>query len=265
MRILRLLPLLGVGLAAAPAPRPPIHLYLIGDSTMADKVRGAFPETGWGMPLVTFFDSTVVVDNRAKNGRSTRTFLAENRWQPVVDALRPGDYVFIQFGHNDEATQYPDRYTPPADYRRNLGRFVADAQARQARPVLLTPITRRKFDAAGHVPETHAAYSAATRAVAAEYHVPLIDLDAQSRQLVEQFGPETSKLLFMELAPGEHPNYPYGRHDNTHFNEVGARRMAALAVQSMLAQHLPLADHLARPLPKNAGPPPAGPDAQPTK
>ncbi|NML63698.1 rhamnogalacturonan acetylesterase [Hymenobacter sp. RP-2-7] len=265
MRILRLLPLLAMLLAAAPAVPPPLHLYLIGDSTMADKVAGAFPETGWGMPLRTFFDSTVVVDNRAKNGRSTRTFLAENRWQPIVDALQPGDYVLIQFGHNDEATQYPDRYTPPADYRRNLARFVAEALARHAQPVLLTPITRRKFDAAGRVPETHAAYSAATRAVAAEYHVPLLDLDEQSRRLLEQFGPETSKLLFLDLGPGEHPNYPYGRHDNTHFSELGARKMAELAVRAMQAQHLPLAGHLARPLPKNAVPPPAGPDAQPTK
>lgn len=264
MRLLRLLPVAAL-LAAAPAAPPPLHLYLIGDSTMADKERAAFPETGWGMPLRTFFDSTVVVSNQAKNGRSTRTFLAENRWQPIVEALRPGDYVFIQFGHNDESVQNPERYTAPADYRRNLIRFVTETQARQAWPVLLTPISRRKFDAAGQVPETHAPYSQATREVAAQYHVPLLDLDAQSRRLLAQLGPETSKLLFLQLAPGEHPNYPYGRQDNTHFNELGARKMAELAVRELQAQHLPLAGHLARPLPKNAVPPAPGPDAQPTR
>jgi lysophospholipase L1-like esterase len=250
---------------AAPGPRK-IKLYLIGDSTMASKVRQVFPETGWGMPLGTFFDTTVVVDNRAQNGRSTRTFLAENRWQPIVEALQEGDYVFIQFGHNDEAENYPDRYTSPEDYRKNLGKFVTETQRKKAYPVLLTPITRRRFDKEGHVMETHVAYSKVTSEVAAQYKVPLIDLDKMSRDLVQQFGVENSKLLFLELAPGDHPNYPYGRHDNTHFTELGARKMAQLAVSQVIAQKLPmLSEHLARPTAKNAVPPATnGKDAQPT-
>jgi len=239
-------------------------LYLIGDSTMARKIPQTFPETGWGMPLTTFFDSTIVVDNRAQNGRSTRTFLAENRWQPVVDALQPGDYVFIQFGHNDEAENYPDRYTPPEDYRRNLTKFVTETQAKRAIPVLLTPITRRKFDKAGHITETHKAYSAVTLEVARQQKTVLVDLDKMSRALLQQFGEEKSKLLFLDLAAGDHPNYPYGRHDNTHFSELGARKMAQLAVNDLKAQRVPLTDHLARPLPKNAVPPTQGPDKQPT-
>jgi lysophospholipase L1-like esterase len=113
---------------------------------MANKIRATFPETGWGMPLGTFFNTTVVVDNRAQNGRSTRTFLAENRWQPVVAALQAGDYVFIQVGHNDESTNYSDRYTTPEDYRKNLIRFVTEMRGKKAIPVLLTPVTRRHFD-----------------------------------------------------------------------------------------------------------------------
>ncbi len=248
-----------------PGPRK-LKLYLVGDSTMANKVRQTFPETGWGMPLVTFFDTTVVVDNRAQNGRSTRTFLAENRWQPIVDALQKDDYVFIQFGHNDEAENYPDRYTPPEEYRRNLIRFVTDTRSKKANPVLLTPLTRRRFDQTGHIMETHVAYSKVTIEVATQYKVPLIDLDQLSRALVQQFGVENSKLLFLELAPGDHPNYPYGRHDNTHFSELGARKMAQLAVNQVVAQKLPLlSERLARPTAKNAVPPSAtGKDAQPT-
>jgi lysophospholipase L1-like esterase len=253
-------------LTAFALPPKKVTVYLIGDSTMANTVRQVFPETGWGMPLATFFDTTVVVDNRAQNGRSTRTFLAENRWQPIVDALQAGDYVFIQFGHNDEAENYPDRYTSPEDYRKNLSKFVTETQRKKAHPVLLTPITRRRFDKAGRIMETHVAYSKVTAEVATQYQVPLIDLDQMSRELVQQFGVENSKLLFLELAPGDHPNYTYGRHDNTHFTELGARKMAQLAVSQVIAQQLPLlSERMARPTAKNAVPPVAtGKDAQPT-
>lgn len=253
---------------AAPGPRKKTKLFMIGDSTMANKIGQVFPETGWGMPLVTFFDTAAVaIDNRAQNGRSTRTFLAENRWQPIVDALQPGDYVFIQFGHNDEADNYPDRYTPPEDYRKNLSKFVAETRSRKGNPVLLTPITRRRFDKEGHIMETHVAYSKVTTEVAAQYKVPLIDLDKMSRELVQQYGVDKSLLLYLELAPGDHPNYPYGHHDNTHFTELGARKMAQLAVSQVIAQKLPiLSEHLAKPTAKNAVPPATTPgkDAQPT-
>ena len=250
----------------APAPSPhKTKLYLVGDSTMANKIRATFPETGWGMPLGTFFDTTVVVDNRAQNGRSTRTFLAENRWQPVVDALQAGDYVFIQFGHNDESANYPDRYTSPEDFRKNLIKFVTETRGKKAVPILLTPVTRRYFDKEGHIKETHVVYSAATMAVAKEYKVLLVDMDRLSRELLQQFGDENSKLLFMQLAPGDHPNYPLGRADNTHFNELGARKMAQLVVNDLRAQHVALAEeHLAKPLPKNAVAAPTGAAAQPT-
>jgi len=259
------LALLGWLAAAPPTPPHKTKVYLIGDSTMANKTRANFPETGWGMPLVTFFDTTIVVDNRAQNGRSTRTFLAENRWQPVASALQPGDYVFIQFGHNDESPDKPERYTSPADYRQNLVKFVTETRAKKGIPVLLTPVTRRYFDQAGHIKETHGPYSAATVAVAKEQRVTLVDMDQLSRALLQQLGDETSKLLFMQLEPGDHPNYPLGRHDNTHFNELGARRMAQLVVHDLLAQHVSLVeDHLAKPLAKNAVSAPSGAASQPT-
>lgn len=229
-------------LAGRPAPEP-IKVYLVGDSTMSVKQIKAYPETGWGMPFVAFFDPRVTVDNRAQNGRSTKTFLAENRWQPVAAALQPGDYVFIQFGHNDEVPT-KGSYTPEADFVANLRRFVMETRGHQAQPVLLTPVARRKFDAAGKIEETHAAYAELVRTVARDTNTPLIDLDRSSQALLQQFGPESSKLLFNYLAPGEHPNYPQGREDNTHFNELGARRMAELVLADVRAQHLGLADYV---------------------
>ena len=110
---------------------------------MSSKQVSAYPETGRGMPFAAFFD--VTVDNRAQNGRSTRTFLAEDRWQPVVAALQPADYAFIQFGHNDESQAKPDRYTSPEDYRKNLIRFVTEMRSKKATPILRTPVTRRVF------------------------------------------------------------------------------------------------------------------------
>src|SRR6478609_7591938 len=132
-------------LCVSAVPFNKITVYLIGDSTMSIKEKKAYSETGWGMPFALFFDSTVVVDNRAKNGRSTRTFISENRWQPIVDNLKEGDYVFMQFGHNDESPEKVDRYTPPEDYKKNLTRFINETRSKKAIPVVLTPVTRRKF------------------------------------------------------------------------------------------------------------------------
>src|SRR5690606_25656834 len=101
-----------------------------------------YPETGWGMPFSYFFDESIRVDNRAMNGRSTRTFLSEGRWQSILDSLHGGDFVFIQFGHNDEHKSKVDRYTSPEQFAANLTRFVTDVRAKKAHPLLLTPITR---------------------------------------------------------------------------------------------------------------------------
>jgi lysophospholipase L1-like esterase len=236
---------LGALLAFAPAPPSKIKVYLVGDSTMSIKQVKAYPETGWGMPFAAFFDETVTVDNRAQNGRSTKTFLAENRWQPVASDLHEGDYVFIQFGHNDEVPTKAS-YTPEADFTANLKRFVSETRARKAQPVLLTPAARRKFDAAGKIEETHAAYAELVRAVARDTNIPLIDLDRSSQALLQQFGVDNSRLLFNHLAPGEHPNYPDGREDNTHFNELGARRVAELVLADIRSLKLGLADRLAQ-------------------
>jgi lysophospholipase L1-like esterase len=228
-----------------------VTVYLIGDSTIANKLTRAYPETGWGMPFTHFFDSTVVVDNRAKNGRSTRTFISENLWQGVADRLKAGDYVFIQFGHNDESKEKVDRYTSPEDYKKNLIRFITETKAKNGYPVLLTPVSRRKFDAKGIAIETHSEYTPLVIEVAKAQNVPLIDLDRKSRELYQEFGEEDSKLLFLQLAPGEHPNYPEGTTDNTHFSELGARKIAQIVLCEIVGLKLDLANRIVKPVKKS--------------
>lgn len=224
-----------------------ITVYLIGDSTMADKPTSVFPETGWGMPFPVFFDSTVTVENHAKNGRSTKTFISENRWQPIVDKLKEGDYVFIQFGHNDESKEKVDRYTTPEEFKKNLVKFITETRSKRATPILLTPVTRRRFDKDGKIQQTHLEYSPLVREVAKEQNVIWIDLDERSRELLQQFGEEQSKLLFLQLAPGEHPNYPEGKNDNTHFSELGARKVAQIVLAELMKQHVELTNRVVKP------------------
>jgi lysophospholipase L1-like esterase len=235
-----------IGLVVAMAfalPPKKTKLWLIGDSTVANKEVKAYPETGWGMPFKYFFDSTVEVDNRAKNGRSTKSFIEEGLWQPVVDNLSEGDYVFIQFGHNDEVPT-KKTYTTEEQFKRNLIRYVNETRAKRAIAVLITPVARRRFDSTGHVVGTHEVYSEIVRSVATQLNVPLIDLDKKSQALLQQFGPETSKLLYNHLQPGEHPNYPKGNADDTHFNELGARKMAELVLEGIREQKLELTQHV---------------------
>jgi lysophospholipase L1-like esterase len=226
--------------------KKPVKVWLIGDSTMCLYSTDRAPLTGWGMPFTVFFDSSVKVENRARGGRSTRTFISELRWKEVEAGLKPGDYVLIQFGHNDEAKEerYKDRYTPVPDYKSNLGLFIRETRNKKAIPVLITPVSRLRFNKEGKMQETHAEYSAAVLEVGREMHVPVIDLDRKSRELFDQYGPEQSRLLFMQLAPGEHPNYPEGQKDNTHFNEYGARKISELVLKGIRELDLELKERI---------------------
>jgi len=222
-----------------------ITIYMAGDSTMADKEVKAYPETGWGMPFKAFFDSTVKIVNKAKNGRSTKSFIAEGLWKSITNNMNDGDYVLIQFGHNDEVPT-KTTYTPEADFKANLLKFITETRAKNAAPVLITPVARRKFNATGTIQETHEIYANIVRKVAEEQKVPLIDLDKESQVLIQKIGPENSKMLFNYLVPGENPNYPDGKSDDTHFNELGARLIAQLVLNDIKSQHLPLADRIVK-------------------
>jgi lysophospholipase L1-like esterase len=228
-----------------------VTIYLAGDSTMSNKQPKAFPETGWGMPFSSFFDSTVTVDNRAQNGRSTKTFISEGLWDSIIGSLQEGDYVLIQFGHNDEVPTKKS-YINEQGYRDNLARFIRETRDKKANPVLLTPVARRKFDTTGTIVGTHEVYSAIVRKLAAEQKVPLIDLDRESQALLQKLGPEESKKLFNYLAPGENINYPEGRADDTHFNELGARKMAEIVLEGIRSLKLELARHIMLSNPKPA-------------
>ena len=153
--------------------------------------------------------------------------MAENRWKPVTDSLQAGDIVLVQFGHNDEVPTKKTA-TTPTEFQSNLIKYVDDTRSKGGIPVLITPVARRSFDSTGNLQDTHRQYSELVRKVAAAKNVPLIDLDRESQDLIKTYGVENSKLLFNHLKPGEHPNYPNGNADNTHFNELGARKMAEI-------------------------------------
>jgi lysophospholipase L1-like esterase len=196
--------LLAVALTAGFAPPARLTLFLIGDSTMADRPDPANPERGWGQALSRFLDDGVAVENHARNGRSTRSFIAEGRWDSVRTRLKPGDYVLIQFGHNDQKVEDSTRYTNPyTAYRRNIERFVAETRARGATPIVLSSIVRRSFSAGGALQDTHGAYPWVARTVAREAGVGFVDLQLLTEELVQRAGPEHSKALYVWV--GERP------------------------------------------------------------
>jgi DNA sulfur modification protein DndE len=225
---------------AAAAPR----VFMVGDSTMANKPLD-LPERGWGMVLPEYFREPAVVHNHAVNGRSTKSFIDEGRWDKVVGELQAGDFVIIQFGHNDEKKEDPKRYTDPAtSYRDNLRRFVRESRAKGATPILATPVCRRKFDANGHLENTHDGYPDAVRAVAAEEHVSLLDLERDTAKWLQGVGDEPSKQFFMWIPAGKYAKLPDGKKDDTHFVEAGARHVAELAIAEMRALKLGIVEML---------------------
>ncbi|MBC7900326.1 MAG: rhamnogalacturonan acetylesterase [Saprospiraceae bacterium] len=222
-----------------------VTIFLAGDSTMSVKLPEKRPETGWGeMFSQHFIDCQIKIDNRAQNGRSTKTFISEGRWQAMIDSLEKGHYVFIQFGHNDASKDKGERYTPPEDFRKNLIKFVAEVRAKKAFPVLLTSVMRRRFDAEGKFYDTHGEYPDIVRNVSADQKVPLIDLHRSSEALIKKYGVENSRKLFLQLKAGENPNYPNGVEDNTHFSPLGAEEMAKLVVQEIKENKIALRKYL---------------------
>lgn len=221
--------------AFKPAPKRST-IFTIGDSTMANKVEKAFPETGWGQMLYELFDTTKVeIQNHAVNGRSSKSFIGEGRWDKVFGQLKPGDFVFIQFGHNDQKDQSPDRFTNPyTGYRQNLRMYVNKSREKGAIPVLFTSIVRRNFNEKGVLIDTHGAYPEVVRSVARELDVPLIDMQIFTEELVLEKGVEGSKAIYMNLKPGEYPNFPEGKEDNTHLNREGATLIASMAIEQFV-------------------------------
>ena len=240
LALLLLLVLVSPLTAAVPAPR----VFMIGDSTMANKPLD-LPERGWGMALGKFLTDPAMVKNHAMTGRSTKSFIDEGRWAAVEAELARGDFVIIQFAHNDEKQEDPKRYADAAkDFRTNLRRFIRETRAKGATPILATPVARRKFDRSGKISQTHGDYPAAVRAVATEEKVALLDLTTATTAWLEAAGDEPSKKFFMWIEPGKFEKIPEGRKDDTHFVEAGAKQVAALAAAQIREQKLPLAQWL---------------------
>jgi lysophospholipase L1-like esterase len=201
-------------------------LYIAGDSTAAQKYTDAAPETGWGMALPFFLHRRLPVANHAMNGRSSKSFYDEGRLAVILEAIKPGDRLLVQFAHNDEKSADPARYTEPwSTYQEYLMRYVDGARSRGASPVFATAVERRKFDAAGNALPTHGDYPAAMRALAEAEDVPLLDVQALSLALWQKLGVEETKTYF---------NWTATEQDNTHFNPPGAIAVARLVAAELL-------------------------------
>lgn len=218
-----------------------ITLYLTGDSTVSNYTEARAPRAGWGQMLPKLLAPSIQVVNAAASGRSTKSFINEGRLTKVDERIGTGDYLFIQFGHNDEKSDEARHTEPYTTFKENLKQYINTARSHQAHPVLVTPVQRRSFNEAGEFMDTHGEYPSAMKQLAAELNVPLIDLASKSRALLESLGPEPSKKLFLWLMPGEHPNYPDGEQDDTHFSEYGALEMAKLIREGCRELGLPFA------------------------
>ena len=230
-------------------------IYLIGDSTMADYstyegedyMNKRYPLMGWGQVFQEFFNESslgalshlvktdsVLVDDRARGGRSTRTFFEEGRWAAVYQDLKPGDLVLMQFGHNDAAKEKTERYVASEGYEEYIRLFVNQTREKGATPIVLTPVARNYPWKDGRLDNVHGEYDAAAKEVATELSALMIDLNQRSMDHFTEKGQDyVTAHYFMNFAPGVHANYPEGSKDNTHFQPAGAKAVAQLVLEGM--------------------------------
>lgn len=207
-------------------------IFILGDSTVDDNTP---PFRGWGWAMPTFTAPGVEVENHAKSGRSSLSFMNEGRFTPVQEQMQPGDLLLIQFGHNDEKDDAERHTDPDTTFPQQLQWYCDEAIARGVQPVLLTPVCRRFFTEPTSLMYTHGEYAAAVRKLAFERNIPLCDLKRASRGLFLRLGEEKTAELFVRLQPGEHPDFPNGHDDKTHFNAEGAKVICSLVVDLMRA------------------------------
>ncbi len=234
-------PLIGASAPAARTAPGPVRIFIAGDSTAQDYKPDRYPQSGWGTMLRCAVASNVTIENRAIGGRSTNSFIREGRLDTIAADLRKGDTLLIQFGHNDASIDKPERYTTIEQYRANLRRFLGVAKRAGAKAVILTPVARRDFKDGVEQP-SFPTYADAARQVARETRTPLIDLGKTSQAWVQAAGPDTAKAYYLHYdgAAGA-PGYPKGVADDTHFSEIGARRVADLVATGLHGLKLPVA------------------------
>lgn len=250
-------------LTSATTDRRPT-LFLIGDSTMADKDESNGKlERGWGMALPCYFNDELRVENHAVNGRSSKSFIDEGRWDVVVHRIKPGDYVVIQFGHNDEKPQAERHTDPGSTFDYNLARFIRETREAGGIPVVMNAVVRRNFAPAARqgnddealrstnfaqgssaaegdsLIDTHGLYAVAPRDVARRMHAHFVDANRLTHNLEQGLGPVESRKLHMWFEPGIEPSVPEGRKDNTHYNIYGAHTVARLLADA-LCEEIPV-------------------------
>lgn len=231
-------------------------IYLIGDSTMADYsnyggdedyMKDRYPVTGWGQVFQPFMNQenlrsltglidadSVIVDDRARGGRSTRTFFEEGRWSAVYKELEEGDLVIMQFGHNDAAKEKTERYVTVEGYKEYIRLFVNQSREKGATPIVLTPVARNYPWKEGHLENVHGEYDAAAKEVAEELDALMIDLNQRSMDFFSEKGQKyVTENYFMNFGAGLYEAYPDGQKDNTHFQPEGAKAVAELVLEGM--------------------------------
>lgn len=239
-------------------------IFMIGDSTMANKdISGDKQERGWGMMLMNYFDDNILVDNHAVNGRSSKSFIDEGRWDAVLKKIQPGDYVVIQFGHNDEKADTLRHTVPGGSFDDNLRRFVRETREKGGIPILMNSVVRRNFSGSktavadddlrdnsskglsegDTLIDTHGEYRLSPAKVAKEMNVVFIDANKITHDLEQGLGREGSVSLHMIFKPGQTPSLPNGRQDNTHYSIYGANIVAGLLADAMCAKVPDLAKH----------------------
>lgn len=212
-------------------------IFWAADSTVQTNDYATYPQTGIGQVFSLFVKDDICIENHAKNGRSTKSFIDEGRLKKIEDSIQPGDYLFIQFGHNDEKIEDPTRYTEPfSTFMQNLETFIQVAKTHGATPVLITPLERRCFIDEKHLDiGAHSDYVAAMKQTAQINEVPLLDLYTMSRNELKQAGEKESRKWYMYFEEGKYQNYPEGKTDNTHLRYEGAVRYAKCIAKCMLS------------------------------
>jgi lysophospholipase L1-like esterase len=220
-----------------------VKIFVTGDSTASTYAKSSAPRAGWGQALPVFLTSAAAVVNHARSGASSKSFVDSGLLTPVLNAITTGDILIISFGHNDEKTDATLHTDPATTYKQYLSMYIDGARAKGARPVLVTPVERRRFDSSGRAVTSHGAYPGAMRELAAAKGTPLVDLSASSLALWNSLGPTGTKTCFLYLNAGESPNYPSGVQDDTHFKAHGAIEVARLVATPLYNQSvLPAAD-----------------------
>jgi lysophospholipase L1-like esterase len=208
-----------------------VNIWMIGDSTMAPKAAQVYPELGWGEGLSEYATKKARVHNHAVNGRSSLSFINEGRWRAVYDSLKKGDYVIIQFGHNDEKADSTRHTDPFGSFKNNIRKFIDETRRKGATPIVCSSIVRRHFDAEGNLKDTHGDYIIGAEQVASETNAAYVNMEALTRKLVVAMGAEKSKEIYL---------FTDTKQDSTHLNVQGARIVAGLFVRDAKAQRLPI-------------------------